>query len=135
LTNERKAPSTFDLRVFAVLLCPFCALIAGWIGRWSGIERLWLWVGLAILPFSVLGLIRPLSIQSVYRQWTRVTSPIGRAISIVLLSVIYFVVITPMGFCLRLCGIDAAQRRGDKAAKSYWTDRPKRADDSYFHPF
>jgi uncharacterized membrane protein len=132
---EKKAPSTFDLRVFAALLCPFCALIASWIGRRIGIEHLWLWTGLAILPFSIFGLVRPRTIEGIYRSWTRVTSPIGRAVSVVLLSAIYFLVITPMGWCLRLCGIDAAHRRWDKAAQSYWTDRARRADDSYFHPF
>jgi len=130
-----KVPSAFDLRVFAALLTPFCTLLARGIGPRLGLEQLWLWTGLALLPVSLLGLFRPAAIRGLYRQWIRVTSPIGRAISIVLLSAIYFLIITPMGLCLRLCRVDPAQRRWDARIHTYWSDRPQRSNESYFHPF
>jgi len=132
---SQKIPSAFELRVFAVLLCPFCALIAAWIGRRVGADQLGLWAALAILPVSLLGLIWPRSVGGIYRAWMRVTTPVGRVISIVLLSLIYFVVVTPMGLCLRAFGVDPAQRRWNPKLETYWTDRAQRGDESYFHPF
>jgi uncharacterized membrane protein len=131
----RKTPSTFDLRVFAALLCPFCGVVAKWIGSMAGVSRLGWWVALAVAPVSVLGVIKPDAIRGVYSAWTAVTTPIGRLLSLLLLGVIYFGVVTPMGWALRLFGIDPASRRWLPESKSYWVDRSAVTDDSLFHPF
>jgi hypothetical protein len=132
---ERKTPSTFDLRVFAALLSPFCGLIATWVGRLLHVPGLGWWVAALVAPVSVVGLVKPGSILKLYQRWVAVTAPIGRALSILLLAGIYFLVITPMGWCLRLFGVDAAARRWEPASRSYWIDRPSRPDESLFNPF
>jgi hypothetical protein len=61
------------------------------------------------------------------------TYPIGFVVSSVVLVALYYVVLTPIGLILRLCGHDALSRRFDPAAASYWHQRPgPRRPDSYF---
>jgi hypothetical protein len=132
---ERKPPSPFDLRVFAVLLCPFMAFIGAWIGRVLQIPTAGIWVAIAVLPVSIAGLISPERIQGLYQAWVRVMAPIGLGVSLILLTAIYFLVVTPMGLCLRAFGVDAASRRRNPSGATYWADRTPRADNSYFHPF
>ena len=62
--------------------------------------------------------------------------PIGWTISHVLLFVVYFVILTPVGWLLRLSGKDLLDRRLDRDAVSYWTERTASRDASrYFRQF
>jgi hypothetical protein len=59
--------------------------------------------------------------------WTDAASPIGWSVSAVLLGVVYFLVITPIGVCMRLAGRDPMQR-GFHAGPTYWEAREATED-------
>jgi len=63
-----------------------------------------------------------------YRGWMLGVLPIGWTISHVLLGVVFFGVITPVGLGLRLLGRDPLQCRADRGAETYWHAR-ERADE------
>jgi hypothetical protein len=134
VTGQR-TPSTFDLRVFAALLAPFCAVIGAWTGRLVELPRLGWWMGLAVAPVSVVGLLSPNKIRPLYHAWMAVTAPIGRGLSLLMLGVIYLGLVTPIGWCLRAFGTDPASRRWMPGAGSYWVDLPESPEDRFFHPF
>lgn len=59
--------------------------------------------------------------------------PIGFVISHLLMAVIYYLVVTPIGLALRLTRRDPLERRFDPARTSYWHQRSqRRAAASYF---
>jgi predicted NodU family carbamoyl transferase len=60
------------------------------------------------------------------------TFPIGLAVSSVVLTTIYFVVVTPIALAMRLAGRDTLSRRLDRSAKSYWRPLPERTDGSTY---
>ncbi len=116
-------PSQRDLRWFAGLWWPAtCAaiglmLFSKFHGRATGIS---VWVGGAML--AMLGVIAPAMIRPVYVGLLRLTYPIGWCVSHVTLAAIYFLVVTPAGFLVRLFQ-DPMTRRFERTEITYWTAR------------
>jgi hypothetical protein len=68
--------------------------------------------------------------------WMCAAFPIGWTVSHVLMGVIYYLVVTPIGWLLRLAGRDSMGRTFDRAASTYWVPhRPPESTDSYFRQF
>ena len=121
-------PSPQQLRWFGLLLLLFCVAVGALLGvRLASLE---LAAGLAGLGLALAALyyaVRPLRLP-MYLAWMRVTRPLGVAFSVLLLGVIYFLVVTPIGLAARLFGRDALGRRFDPAAQSYWTRHSRSAE-------
>jgi hypothetical protein len=65
-----------------------------------------------------------------------VAFPIGFVLSYVIMATLFYVVIAPVGFVLRLVGKDPMDRRFLRDAPTYWVDaRPARAKRDYFKQF
>lgn len=79
-------------------------------------------------------LASPRTVTPVYHGWMRFGMTLGTIVSTVLLSLLYFVVITPVGALMRLTGTDPLERTLSAAAASYWKPhaRPTGPDD-YVH--
>lgn len=84
----------------------------------------------------VLGLASvfcPLRLKPVFVAAIYVTSRIGFVVSHLILMIIYFVVITPIGLIMRLVGHDPLRLKFEPPAKIYWIDRKgRRSAASYF---
>ena len=84
-------------------------------------------LGLA-LAVGALGLLLPRRIEWLFTILTMVTWPIGAVVSEVMLAILYFVVVTPVGLLRRLTGHDPLNRRIDRASPTYWVAH-RRSDD------
>ena len=80
-------------------------------------------IGSIAVVIGGAGLIRPPLIRPVYVAMMALALPIGMVISTVLLAVLYYLVLTPIGLALRLSGKDRIEKRGDPQAGSYWVRR------------
>jgi hypothetical protein len=129
-------PSRRRLRQFGVLLVLFVGLIAFWQWR-SGMAGVVAgsMVGVATI-LTAIGWFAPAVLRFVYVTWLIAVSPIGWVISHLVMAVIFYLVLTPIGFIMRVAGHDPMQRRFDPAAKTYWKRRPEQADSRrYFRQF
>jgi len=99
-------------------------------------ETVALWL-LALAGLSTLfSLVWPKANLPIYVALTVIAFPIGFVLSYVIMATLFYVVIAPIGFALRLVGKDPMDRRFLPAAKSYWIDaRPERPRESYFKQF
>ena len=72
----------------------------------------------------------------IYLGLTLLTFPIGYVVSFVVMTIFYFLIITPVGLVFKLAGKDPLHRNFDHDAKSYWQKRqsPDKID-RYFHQF
>ena len=62
------------------------------------------------------------------------TYPVGFVISHVVLALVYFLVLTPIGLTMRLFGHDPLSRKFDPGARSYWKPRHEtKPTESYFN--
>ena len=123
LTLNRQ-PSIRDLRWFAGLMLPFMAFVAWGLWRRTGWTTLPAVLVIVAAIVTVVGLWHPLAIRPVYRGWTCAFYPVGWIVSHVILAATFYLVLTPLGLLLRLCGIDPMQRKWDRQRASYWIDRP-----------
>ena len=122
-------PGHRELRQFAAMFLVF-GLAAGtaihFFKDWPPIVAQILW-GAAIVV-GLAGLAVPALARPVYVVMMAVALPIGFVVSTILMTLIYFLVLTPTGLLLRLFGYDPMHRRPDRAANSYWIRRPATAD-------
>ena len=101
-------PSTKQLRQFAGIWFPaFCGLV-GWsiarnTGYWHEVEIGWAIAGI----ISIAGLVFPPLIRPIFVGLILLTYPIGWVVSHVLLGLIFYGVVTPIGLLLRATGHDS----------------------------
>jgi len=113
-------PSEKQLRQFAGVWFPaFCGLV-GWsighkTGHWSAVEIGWVLAGL----LSVGGLVLPALIRPIFVGLILLTFPIGWVVSHLLLGLIFYGVVTPIGLILRIIGHDPLQLK-KPSGNSVW---------------
>ncbi len=124
-------PSENQLRQFAgICLLGFPAL---GLVMWRSSGSAWPFIVLATIGILVclIGLVRPRAVYPVYVALLAVSLPIGWVVSGILLRVVFFGVITPIGLLFHLFGRDPLALRRPAGA-SYWRDHDSPADADYF---
>lgn len=76
-------------------------------------------VGVGVMLLA-LGAAYPRSLKYVYRVWMGIAFTIGWLVSRVLLAVIYYIVVTPIGLLMRLFGKNPIAMHFDPDAESHW---------------
>jgi hypothetical protein len=130
-------PTRRQLRWFAALVFP---LFWGWVAyllhRRAGLPQAAIAVAATAIVLSIVGLASPSFMRRVWIAMMVGLSPIGWVMSHLVLGVIYYLVLTPVGLLLRAAGRDPLQRRFDRAATSYWIDRTREPDvERYFRQY
>jgi hypothetical protein len=130
-------PEDRELRRFAWIGVVASLVVAIVLHAVKGVDLRWcaLVVGagcaLAVSPWVSLRITR-----AAYRVLVGATLPIGLVVSFVLLSLFYFLLITPVGLFFRLMGRDPLKRRFDAKARTYWvTHQPPDRPERYFQQF
>ncbi len=117
-----------DLRSFGRVLGIFCAIVGG-LSLWKQGAHWPVWLGAAALLLG-LGTLWPRALRPFQKVWMTLALLMGWVMTRVLLGLVFFLVLTPIGLLTRLCGKDFMHRRFDLAGSSYWIARPKRSDKS-----
>jgi hypothetical protein len=120
LKTDAKALRKFGLTVGGVL-----ALLGLWC--WLRHKPAWPYLLTPAAPLLVLGLAWPASLRQVYLGWMAMALVLGLVVSTVLLTLFFYLVITPVGLLARLVGRDFLSRRLDPKAASYWLVRDRSA--------
>jgi hypothetical protein len=122
-------------RSFGIAFAAFFALLGG-LSVYNGGHRWPVWFALATV-FAFLAATRPRVLAPLNRFWTKFGLLLHMVVSPVILSLIFYACITPVGFLTRLSGKDPLQRRFGPNADSYWIrrDPPGPAPDSFKNQF
>jgi len=121
-------PSPRTLRQFAaiaVVLLVALAATAHLRGRSELAQTLPL--GLAAIV-GLLAVTRPTALRIVYVLLSITVFPIGFVLSHLVLLVVFYGVITPLGVLSRLMRSDLLSLRSDPAARSFWRERHRPRD-------
>jgi hypothetical protein len=116
------------LRSFGLLTGTIWAVIGLWPMVWRGQPaRLW---ALALAALLVGGaLVWPAGLRHPYRGWMAIGHALGWINSRILLSLVFYLVVTPMGFVMRLSGRDPMRRAFDPNTATYRIPREPRPGD------
>jgi hypothetical protein len=134
LIDLTSQPASRQLRWFAGLWFPAFAAIAGMSAHRRGALGVAYALWTAAAALGAAGVVRPAIIRPVYIALVRLTLPIGWIVSHAILLVLYFLVITPIGWLVRRWH-DPLERAFDREATSYWTPREQPAPTRYFRQF
>jgi hypothetical protein len=126
---------TASNRSFGLVLAGFFALL-GALGLWRHSERWPIWLGLAVVALA-LALAAPNVLAPFNRVWTKFGLLLHAIVSPVILGVIFYLCIAPIGFLMRLSGKDPLRLRYEPEAESYWIKRmpPGPQPDSFKNQF
>jgi hypothetical protein len=129
-------PSQRELRTFSVCLAAFLAIVAWIVGRRTGsVEAAVIILGVGVLS-GTCGLIWPRLMRPLFIGLMIVNYPIGWVVTHVIMAVIFYLVVTPVGVIMRLTGRDPMERTFDRSAKTYWKPRRPPTDTGrYFRQF
>ena len=113
-----------DLRKFGITVGLFLIVIAGFL-FWRGKEsfEILLVFGLVL---CLLGLTFPVILKPVYWIWMVLATILGWIMTRVILSLLFFVVITPIGVFSRLSGNRFLDLKWDSSKATYWNYRTTR---------
>jgi hypothetical protein len=137
---EPRTEAPPSMRVFGLIMLIGFGVLGGLL-LWSWTRNAGAWrlvLGGTLVTIGVVvclwALASPRTVTPVYHGWMRFGLGLGTVVSTVLLSLLYFIVITPVGALMRLTGTDPLERRLDAAAASYWTTHARPAGhDDYVH--
>jgi len=131
------APDRTEMRKFGALYLPGFLVLFGSLLFWK--------FGDPTLPTALCvaaGVISPISYfapgfaRPIYVVLVALTFPIGWTISHLIMGLIYYAVLTPIGLLLRLIGHDPLRRKLDPQAETYWVAHcPPPNDQRYFRQY
>ena len=106
------------LRNFGLL---FCVIF----GVWAGIMFLkakpyWLWFAAVSTVFFLSGMLFPMVFGHFYRLWRSLAFILGWFMTGVILTVVFFVLVTPIGIALKVLGVNLLDEGVQKKSKTYW---------------
>lgn len=115
-----------DLRIFAFILGFACLIIGGRLFfKWHQSKFLFL-VTLGTF-FIASGIINPFILVPVYKIWMKIGHILGWVNTRVLLTLFFYLIVSPMGLFLRLIRKDLLNLKIDKNKDSYWIKRDHKA--------
>ncbi len=128
IQTARREPSSRDLTKLALLFLIIPGLIGLYLVLWKGSGTGYVWM----IAGAVLCLARAITplFRFVYDAWLAFSIILGYFISRLLLTVIFFLVMTPTGLIMRLVGRDPMERKWEPNAPTYWKARDQNADTS-----
>jgi hypothetical protein len=77
----------------------------------------------AISLIGIVGLVKPNALRWLFLVASMVAFPIGWVVSLVMLAIMFYGVVTPVALFWRLRGRDLLQLRGKKEQSSFWIRR------------
>lgn len=122
-------------RSFGLVFAGFFTLVAAF-SFFSGHDRWPIWLSVAAV-FVALAFVAPKLLAPLNRLWAKFGLLLHMIISPLILALLFYVCIMPIGFLMRLCGNDPLRRRFEPDAKSYWIERtpPGPTSDSFKNQF
>jgi len=122
-------------RAFGLVMAAALSVIGG-LGWWRGSGHAWWWLAGGAV-FLAVALIRPAALAPVNRLWLKLGLLLYVVVNPVVMGVLFYGCVMPMGLVMRLLGKAPLRQRRDPQAETYWIERrpPGPAPDTMRHQF
>ncbi len=139
-------PDRRRLRRFGVVALVAFAVVGAWVFLRHGLFGLTLSEGAACVAAyvlwviaavcGVLAAVAPRALRPLYLGLSLVGLPIGLVVSHVVMGVVFYIVLVPIGLVMRLLGRDPLHRGFERDAETYWVRRGQTEEAKrYFRQF
>ena len=97
------------------------------VGIWplTNEEPFRIWSVIISSVFLVLGLMNSKLLTPLNKLWFKFGMILGAIVAPIVMGVIFFLVVTPIGLVMKIMGKDLLNKKYDKAKKTYWIKRDK----------
>jgi len=134
---EKGSLSKEELRKFGLVMALFIALIFGILMPWMLSAREispWPWILSAI--FFLLSLVYPAGLKIVHKPWMYLGHFMGIINTNIILTLIFYLVFTPVALIFKLIGKDPMERKlNSNATTSHWKSSKKRQKEHMENPY
>ncbi|SJZ89910.1 hypothetical protein SAMN02745126_02771 [Enhydrobacter aerosaccus] len=108
-------------RGFGLVFAGFFALVSG-LSWWRG-HAGWHWTLPLAVAFLLVALVYPRILNPLNRLWLKFGLLLYKVVNPIVLGLLFFLTITPIGLLMRAGGKDFLRLKLDRGARSYWIDR------------
>jgi len=127
-----------DLRKFGFIMGGMFALIFGLIFPWIADKNLhnWpIWPFIVMAVFLAFAVFMPQALRPINAVWTKIGNVLGWVNSRIILGIMFFLLILPIGLILKLFGKDSMNRKFDKKLETYRRVTNPRSKENLEKPF
>ena len=110
-----------DLRKFAITMGIIFMIIAGFL-FWKEKYLFQLFITVGIV-WCILGTVMPVVLKPFYWIWMIFAAILGWIMTLVILSLLFYTIVTPIGLISRLFGKQFLNLKWDRSKDSYWNIR------------
>jgi Saxitoxin biosynthesis operon protein SxtJ len=132
---ERYSATRTELKWFGLMFAGFAVLLGGlawWRTHHTLAVILWsIGCVVVVIYYAVRAIRRPF-----FDLWMAIAYPIGWVVSHVIIALVFYLLITPIGLMMRLLRRDPMNRAFDRSATTYWVPHdPSTPAARYFKQF
>jgi large-conductance mechanosensitive channel len=127
---DKKGLRDFGL-ITGALFAGIFGLLLPWQFEWQW--PIWPWIVFAVL--AVMAIATPMQLRPIYRIWMRFGLAIGSVISRIILGLVFFLLVTPLGIMMRATGKDPMNRQLDSSLDTYREPISEHKSNSFDKPF
>ena len=110
-----------ELRQFGVTIGIVLALLAGLL-LWRE-KDYYLYLLIISIFFFFTGLALPVLLKPIHKMWMTLAILVGWFVTRLIMIILFYLVVTPIGLLTRLCGKDFLDTQFKKNVNSYWIPR------------
>lgn len=125
LHDEDAATGSSD-RAFGLLFAAIAGVLAA-LSAWQGRRSALGWAIVAAV-FLAVTLLAPPLLGPLNRAWRRLALLLSKLTTPLIMGLLFFVVIAPIGVIMRLAGKDPLRLRFERESSSYWLARSSQGD-------
>lgn len=135
---KKTETTTLELRKFGFIMGGMFVLIFGLLFPWIGDKTAqnWpIWPFIVMAIFWVLAIFIPQVLKPINDIWIKVGNVLGWINSRIILGIMFFLLILPIGLILKLFGKDSMNRKFDSKLKTYRRVTKQRNKENLEKPF
>ena len=121
--EHTKEVKTFSNRSLGLVFFVVFFIISLW--PLKSQEDLRLWALILSLIFLVLGILNSRFLTPLNKLWYKFGIFLGSIVSPIVMGIVFFMVVTPIGLIMRFLGKDLLRVNKNKIASTYWINREK----------
>ena len=110
-----------DLRKFGITIGVILLIIAGFL-FWKEKESFQILLTFGV-TLCILGIAIPIILKPIYWVWMIFATILGWIMTRVILSLLFYIIVTPIGLIPRFFGKQFLELKWDKSKESYWNYR------------
>ena len=84
-----------------------------------------IWLLIISIFFMVLGIMNSKLLTPLNKVWFKIGIFLGNLVAPIIMGIIFFLVVTPIGLIMKIIGKDLLQKKYDKKKGTYWIKRDK----------